>query len=62
MEELELACDHSNNDSIQCGQSERLDKIIIDIYEDEQQARVLLGKEKATHLRDWLNEFLGESK
>ena len=62
MKELNLNCDFSKSDRIEVEVAGESDKVEIAIHSNGHFADVLIGKEKAAKLRDWLNEFLGESK
>lgn len=61
MKDLKLSCDWHDPDFMTVTESET-GRAVIDIDEEQQNCRIILGKEKAAKLRDWLNEFLGESK
>lgn len=62
MKDLILSCDFSKNDRIEVEVAGESDKVEIAIHSNGHFTDVLIGKEKSAQLRDWLNEFLGESK
>lgn len=61
MRELNLVCDWNGNDKM-IATSTNPECAVIGVYGDDQLAEILFHREKAKQLRDWLNEFLGESK
>jgi len=59
MREIKLNCDWNFPDYMTVSETES-GMAVIDIDEEQQQCRAIFGQEKATQLRDWLNEFLGD--
>ena len=60
VKDLILNCDWYQPDYMTVSETDT-GRAVIDIDEEQQQCRVVIGKEKAAKLRDWLNEFLGEA-
>lgn len=60
MEDLELDCENSLGDSFTVSERGE-EELFMSISESETDAGVVLSKEKAMQLRDWLNKFLGEA-
>lgn len=61
MKDLDLICDFTKSDSATFSKADD-GNLIIEAGESCGMAIVIYKKEKVKQLRDWLNEFLGESK
>lgn len=61
MKDLDLICDFTKTDGATFSKADD-GNLIIEIGEACDIAVVIYKKEKVNQLRDWLNEFLGESK
>jgi ABC-type enterochelin transport system substrate-binding protein len=61
MNNLALTCQYGNADQLHV-EVEGHEVNMTVICEENPDSVIILNKEKASQLRDWLNEFLGDSK